>query len=240
LQQLFAGIECPHWLRTQVWQGAFTSDLQQALWGDGENTSLDMETLYAETLNLYNSFPAKEPLDRIFYLFARQFLLDRVLVKVDRASMMNSLEVRAPFLDKDLIEFVFPLPSRLKIKGVTAKYLLKQAMKDYLPKSIRNRKKKGFIIPTSLYLQKNLRDLVEDMLGESSLKRQALFRPEVVKRLRAEHNSGKRDYRRELWALLVLQLWLNSHKASITDSNNGVNLRSPPGETCSDLYTANG
>lgn len=59
-------------------------------------------------------------------------------------------------------------------------------------------------------------------------------------RLRAEHNFGKRDYRRELWTLLVLQLWLDSHKSSITDSNNGVTLRSPPGETCSDLFTANG
>lgn len=240
LQQFFAGIECPHWLRTQIWQGAFTSDLQQALWLDGRKVSRESENIYAETLHLYNNFPAKEPLDRIFYLFARQFLLDRVLVKVDRASMMNSLEVRSPFLDKDVIEFVFPLPSRLKIKGITAKYLLKQAMKDYLPGSIRNRKKKGFMIPTSQYLQKNLRDLVEDMLGETSLKRQALFRPEVVKRLRTEHNSGKRDYRRELWTLLVLQLWLHSHEASITDSNNADTYRSPPGATCSNLYMTNG
>jgi asparagine synthase (glutamine-hydrolysing) len=240
LQQFFAGIECPHWLRTQVWQGAFTSQLQQALWLDKEKVSLEPENIYAETLNLYNNFSANEPLDRIFYLFARQFLLDRVLVKVDRASMMNSLEVRAPFLDKDLIEFAFPLPSRLKIKGVTTKYLLKQAMKDHLPKSIRNRKKKGFMIPTSLYLQKNLRDLVEDMLGETSLKRQGLFRPEVVKRLWAEHDSGKRDYRRELWTLLVLQLWLHSHKASLTGSNNTVTHRSPPGEKCSNLCVANG
>lgn len=212
LQQFFAGMESPHWLRTQIWQGAFTSQLQQALWLDGEKVSLEPESIYAETLHLYNTFPAKEPLDRIFYLFSRQFLLDRVLVKVDRASMMNSLEVRAPFLDKDVIEFVFPLPSRMKIRGTTAKYLLKRAMKDYLPRSIRNRKKRGFMIPTSLYLQNTLRDLVEDMLGETRIKRQALFRLEVVNRLRAEHDSGKWDYRRELWTLLVMQLWLHQHK----------------------------
>jgi asparagine synthase (glutamine-hydrolysing) len=215
VRQFLAGMAAPRWLRAQIWQGAFTPDMQQALWLDPPRDALEVERLYAETLDLYKNFPAKEPLDRIFYLYARQFLLDRVLVKVDRASMMHSLEVRAPFLDKDVMEFVFPLPSRLKIRGVATKYLLKRAMKDYLPPRIRHRKKMGFMLPIGRYLQETFRELLEEMLGEARLKRQGLFRPDLIKRLREEHASGKADHRRELWTLLVLQLWLYQHNVSV-------------------------
>ncbi|MCP4664788.1 MAG: asparagine synthetase B, partial [Deltaproteobacteria bacterium] len=143
------------------------------------------------------------------------YLLDYILVKVDRCSMMHSLEVRAPFLDKDVVEFAFALPWWLKIRHGRRKYLLKQAFKGILPGRILHRKKRGFLIPTALWLKGMLRPLMDELLGETWLKNQGLFRPDMVRRLREEHERGLADHRKELWTLLVLQLWLYHHRPSV-------------------------
>jgi asparagine synthase (glutamine-hydrolysing) len=205
------GMKLPPWLRLQVWTGGLPPELQETLWLDSPPRGWDPEEIYAETLSLYQGFAGREPLEKAFFLYARQFLLDRVLVKVDRISMMNSLEVRAPFLDRELMEFAFRLPAAWKIKGFSLKYILKKAMAPRLPRSIVRRPKRGFMIPTARYLKENLRDRVEEFLGETHLTRQGLFRPQAVRRLWREHQSGRQDYRRELWTLLVLQLWLHYH-----------------------------
>lgn len=209
------GMKLPPWLRLQVWTGGCTPELQKSLWLTPTPRAFDPEWIYGETRSLYQGFAGKQPLERAFFVFARQFLLDRVLVKVDRASMMNSLEVRAPFLDRELVEFAFRLPCELKIHGLTMKYILKKAMAPLIPRRIVQRPKRGFMIPTSRYLKETLRDLVEDLLGETYLTRQGLFRPEAISRLRRDHDSGKKDYRRELWNLLVLQLWLHNNPLPI-------------------------
>ena len=171
------------------------------------------ENLYAESKALYQGYPAKEPIDRVFYLFARQYLLDHILVKVDRCSMMHSLEVRAPFLDI-LMEFVCRLPYQMEIRHGKRKYLFKRAFRDMLPKIV-HRKKRGFLIPTALWLKGLRRPLVEELLGERWLRQQGLFKPEVIQRLLQEHNSGAADHRKEIWTLLILQLWLKHHSPSV-------------------------
>jgi asparagine synthase (glutamine-hydrolysing) len=198
-----------------MWLGAFTPDMQKGLWEDPPQGSLEPRNLYEETRLLYERFPAEEAINKVFYLFARQYLLDFILVKVDRCSMMHSLEVRAPFLDKDVVEFAFPLPWRFKIRHGSRKYLLKQAFKGILPSRILHRKKRGFLIPTALWLKGMLRPLMDELLGESWLKNQGLFRPDLVRRLIKEHEMGFADHRKELWTLLVLQLWLYHHRPSI-------------------------
>jgi asparagine synthase (glutamine-hydrolysing) len=209
------GMRLPPWLRLQVWTGGLPPELQQSLWLDPPLGSPDPEQVYAETFSLYQGFAGRQPLEKAFYVYARQFLLDRVLVKVDRAAMLNSLEVRAPFLDRDLMEFAFRLPVSLKIKGFNLKDILKKALAPRLPRKIVHRPKRGFMIPTSRYLKENLRDWVEDLLGESHLTRQGLFRPAAVRRLWREHKAGIMDHRRELWTMLVLQLWLHYHPGPI-------------------------
>lgn len=205
----------PEWLRTQKWLGAYSTDLQKRLWVDCPVPVQDETALYRQTLELYESFGASKPLDRVFYLLARQYLLDYILVKVDRCSMMNSLEVRAPFLDRSLVEYVFSLPSRNKIRGLRRKYLLKKAMKGILPSEIINRKKRGFLIPVALWLKKTLRPIVEEMFSAKRLEEQGLFRSDVVAGLVQRHNQGLADHRKELWNMLVLQLWLNENKYRI-------------------------
>ncbi|MGC8603981.1 MAG: asparagine synthase (glutamine-hydrolyzing), partial [Desulfomonilaceae bacterium] len=215
MQKFMRGADAPEWLRSQIWVGAFSEEFERELWTNFPFPVSDSEGLYRETKNLFQNFNSTNSLDKVFYLFAKQYLLDYILVKVDRCSMMHSLEVRAPFLDKELVEFVFSLPSKMKIKKFNRKYLLKKALKNYLPRSILHRKKRGFLIPTALWLKQNLRPLVEETLGFSNLKKQGLFRSNVVAEMITKHNQGKMDYRKELWTLLVLQLWLRSNPENI-------------------------
>ena len=153
---------------------------------------------------------------RVFYAYCRQYLLDYILVKVDRCTMMHSLEARAPFLDKDVAEFAARLPVEFKLRGLKRKYLLKKALADVLPPEILTRNKRGFLIPVARWLRDKLKPLVEDLLGETYLRRQGLFDPRGVRALVDEHDSGRVDRRKELWTLLVLQLWLEHNKPRIS------------------------
>ena len=152
------------------------------------------------------------PLDRLFHCFAREYLLNYILVKIDRCSMMHGLEVRAPFLDKDLVDFAFRLPASIKMKYGRRKYLLKKALREILPAHVMRRKKRGFLIPTAAWFRGALKPLVDEFLGVEYIRKQGLFRPDTVVRLRDEHRAGVADRRKELWTLLALQLWLNAHK----------------------------
>lgn len=215
VEKFLAGVYAPPWLRTQIWLGAFSLDLQRRVWTESPGSLDGWESLYRQTLELYDSFASSNALDKVFYLLTKQYLLDYILVKVDRCSMMNSLEVRAPFLDRKVMEYVFALPPRMKIRGLKRKYLLKKAMKDILPAQIINRKKRGFLIPSALWLKETLRPIVDEMFDPSRLRQQGLFDPSVIADLRRRHDEGTADHRKELWTMLILQLWLSENKYSV-------------------------
>ena len=140
-------------------------------------------------------------------LYQDTYLPDDILAKVDRASMACSLEVRAPFLDADLVDSIQRLPSSYKYgRGVT-KRLLKAAAGPRLPASILERPKKGFGIPVARWLRGPLAPLMNSLLAPDRLKRQGLLRPEEVSRRVGEHLAGVRDHRKPLWTLLMFQLW---------------------------------
>ncbi|HEY4511358.1 MAG TPA: asparagine synthase (glutamine-hydrolyzing) [Candidatus Paceibacterota bacterium] len=141
------------------------------------------------------------------FLYQRTYMMDGVLAKVDRASMLSGLEVRAPFLDKDVVEFVNTLPYHYKIKGLKTKYILKKLMERYLPHDIVWRKKKGFGIPLGTWLRGPLRSLCEELLSKDRIKKAGIFEYEFVERLKCEHMDGARDNRKKLWNLMVFELW---------------------------------
>jgi len=141
------------------------------------------------------------------YLDFRLYLEDNLLVKVDRASMACSLEMRTPFLDHRLIEFAAGLPGDLKVRGFELKYLLKKAAVRWLPRKIVYRQKRGFSVPISRWMRKELRPWLDEALGEERLRRQGLFNTPFVRRLLAEHWSERTDHRKLLWALFCFQLW---------------------------------
>jgi len=135
------------------------------------------------------------------------YLPNDLLVKVDIATMANSLEARSPFLDHHVIEFAASLPEKYKLRGFTTKYLLKQMLRKLLPAENLDRRKMGFGVPIGHWFRGKLQPFLrETLLAESSLKR-GLFKPEGVKRLVELHTRGERDYSQQLWTLLMLELW---------------------------------
>jgi len=161
------------------------------------------------------AFPKRDLTTLLQYLDLKLYLQESILVKVDRASMACSLEVRAPFLDYELVEFVMGLPSELKLNGFTSKYVLKKAMKPFLPKEVIQRKKKGFGVPIAKWVKGPLRELFKELLSPDRLRREGFLNPEYVETLLKEHLVNKRDNRKQLWTLLVWELWIDHYHASI-------------------------
>ena len=197
----------PPWMRIQSMLTACSPELQEELLASPDRQALEITSLFKPTLDAFQEWHNVSDMDRSFNTYIRGFLLDDILVKVDRCSMLNSLEVRAPFLDWELAEFVISLPVRYKLHGLKRKYLLKKAFADLLPPRILHRNKRGFQIPVSQWLRGRLRPLMEDLLSEEALARQKFFNPVAVRRLMQAHLSGEKDLRTPLWTLMVFQLW---------------------------------
>ncbi|MFL6231239.1 MAG: asparagine synthase (glutamine-hydrolyzing) [Pyrinomonadaceae bacterium] len=137
------------------------------------------------------------------------YLPNDLLVKVDIASMANSLEARAPFLDHHVIEFAASLPESLKLRGRTTKYLLKKVLRQLLPTENLDRRKQGFGVPIGHWFRGEMQPFLrETLLSEKSLAR-GLFQPAAVRRLVEEHTTGARDHAHRLWTLLMLELWFD-------------------------------
>jgi asparagine synthase (glutamine-hydrolysing) len=137
----------------------------------------------------------------------KTYLPGDLLVKTDRMTMANSLEARCPFLDHPFLEFAAGIPSKLKLKGMTTKYILKRALAGIVPDEIIRRKKHGFGVPVGLWFRTSLkRYLNETLLSPEALQR-GYFHESSLRRLIEEHQSGKRDHGHRLWALLTLEMW---------------------------------
>ncbi len=147
------------------------------------------------------------PLAQQEYVDIKTYLTDGIMVKVDRMSMAPSLETRAPFLDHKVMEFAATIPTELKLKGMTTKYVLKKAVADLLPEKILTRGKEGFSIPIKNWLMNELRPLLLDTLSPERLKRRGYFQPDYVQRLIVEHLNGRQNHSHRLWALMVFEIW---------------------------------
>lgn len=135
------------------------------------------------------------------------YLPDDLLVKMDIASMANSLEVRSPFLDHHVVEFAASLPRSMKLRGLTQKYLLKKVMKGVLPAPVLGRKKMGFGVPIDHWFRHELKDMAYDLLLGDRARQRGYFRPDAVRRYLDEHVGGQGHHHYRLWTLLMLELW---------------------------------
>jgi asparagine synthase (glutamine-hydrolysing) len=153
----------------------------------------------------------RSALERMLSLDQKTRLLDQYLVRVDRLSMANSLEVRVPLLDHALVEFATRVPSRHKIRGFSTKHLLRHLMRDRLPDVVVRGRKRGFTPPLADWLAGPLRAWAEERLSPSNVRRAAILRPEFPRALLEEHASRRRDNHRKLWAILNFLLWADRH-----------------------------
>ena len=165
-------------------------------------------------INQGESIQHLNPKLQMMYLDAMTYLPDDIFVKVDRASMFNSLETRAPFLDHRVIDLVWSLPISMKMRKGTSKWILRQILYKYVPKDLIERPKMGFGIPVGRWLRGPLKDWAEGLLNESRIKQEGFFNSKFVHLRWQEHLSGKRDWFYFLWAILMFQEWLEEQKRS--------------------------
>ncbi|MGA4862618.1 asparagine synthase (glutamine-hydrolyzing) [Streptomyces lavendulocolor] len=169
---------------------------------------------FAEVARVLEGRPGLTPLERSQLAVVCHFLRDVILTKTDRGGMRSALELRSPFLDLDLVEYVDSLPPGLKLRGLTGKYLLRRAAAPWLPRSTVRRTKLGFRAPLAGLLRGELRELLRDTLAPAALDRGGLFDTRAVRVLLDDHLEGRRDTSRGLWALLCFQLWSDGLSAA--------------------------
>lgn len=207
-RQFLKGLEYPPPIQDQVWLGAFTREEALAVLTGEARDAMRLDDPYVELVRDTGNCSARDRIEALAYHYMRYYLAEGVLTKVDRASMANSLEVRAPLLDPEVVEFATHVPVEWKMGG-GGKRLLKQALAPLLPREIVRRPKKGFGIPLTGWLRRELRPLCDELLDEERIRRQGLFDLAAVRRLLMEHREGQRDNRKPLWTLLAFQLWLS-------------------------------
>ena len=192
--------------RHHSWFGSFSIDEQKPLLTE-HVLSKTHGDIYAGPRNLLDICDATDEIERMQYLDMNFYMAEDILTKVDRASMAVSLETRAPLLDPRIGQFAASLPLDYKLRGNKGKYILKKSVEGLLPKSILTRSKKGFGIPIAQWLKGRLNPLMHELLAPQRLKDQGLFEPGYVQTLIAEHEKGIASHHKQLWTLLVFQLW---------------------------------
>ncbi len=195
--------------RHHSWFGSFSTDEHERLFTRGVLAATDAD-IYRGVRDLVGASDARSVVERMQYADINYYLAEDILTKVDRAAMAVSLETRAPFLDPRVGQFAASIPVEYKLKGKIGKIILKEAMKGLLPENILNRPKKGFGIPIAEWLKGRLNPLMHDMLGAERLRSQALFDADYVQQLIREHETGTASHHKELWTLLVFQLWFDN------------------------------
>jgi len=211
LKKFVEGADAPTTLAHQLWLGSFSPSQQRELLDPQVLAQFDPELLLAEHEALAERLDGTDTTDRLIRLYMRTYLAEDILTKGDRASMSTSLELRAPLLDPQLIEFLMRLPSEYKLHRGRTKRLLRRALRGRVPAEVLVRPKKGFGIPVARWVSGELRTLVARLLSPQRLRSQGLFKPDYVARLLEEHWSRRRDNRKCIWTLVMFQLWYDHY-----------------------------
>ncbi len=149
-------------------------------------------------------------LSMLQYIDVHHYLPGDILTKVDRTSMLTSLEARVPLLDHVLMEHAARMPSDAKLRDGMGKHVLKEAMRPHLPAEILDRQKMGFGVPLATWFRKDLKDFARDLLADHRTRQRGILRPDTVSHLLDIHITGNRDYSSQLWSFICLELWFRT------------------------------
>jgi len=158
-------------------------------------------------LSYFSHAESDNVLNKMLFLDSKTYLPDDLLTLTDKMSMAHSLEVRVPFLDHQLIEFLATVPPQLKIKNLQKKYIHRKAVSKILPREILQKKKKGFSLPLGSWFRKELRGFVQDVLTQDGIDKTGLFDQKYINQILQEHLSCKADHESKIIALLVFVIW---------------------------------
>jgi asparagine synthase (glutamine-hydrolysing) len=201
------GLQLPDDLEHTRWM-IFLQEAEKAnLYSQDVQHILDGTTSYDFIRKYFNKAKSSDHVNRQLYVDIKTYLVDDILVKVDRMSMAVSLEARVPFLDHRFVELTATMPSHLKLKGTKTKSILKKTMNGILPAEILGRGKEGFSVPIKNWLRTDLRSLMLDVLNPQRIKREGFFDPAYVHQLTDEHLKGIENHSHRLWAMMVFGIW---------------------------------
>jgi asparagine synthase (glutamine-hydrolysing) len=185
----------------------FTNEMKRRLYSDEWRALTSEYDPYAAHRSYFARAADAAPLNQLLYVDLKTFLPCLNLLTTDKTSMAANLEVRVPFLNREMIEMAARMPPRLKLRGLTRKYVLKRALESVLPRDVVWRKKAGFGAPIRSWLRGALRPMIGDLLSEETIKRRGIFRPNEVRRVVDANLSGREDYNLQVFQLLGLELW---------------------------------
>lgn len=168
-------------------------------------SNFDIEDVYSKWYN------GGSLIDQMMLFDTISYLPGDILTKMDRAAMSVSLETRIPFLNHNLYEFAWKLDDKYKIRNGVGKWILRETLYNYVPKSIVNRPKMGFSVPVGDWIRGPLKDWAEDLLDDAKIGGQGYYNRHSVKQIWEEHKSGKKNWDYQLWNILMFQQWLNSN-----------------------------
>jgi asparagine synthase (glutamine-hydrolysing) len=194
-------------MRNAHWLSHFTTEMKMNLYSGDFSKRIALFDSYDLLMEKYTEADADNFLDKTLYADVMMYLPDDLLVKVDVASMANSLEARSPFLDHEFMEFAATIPSRLKLKGRSTKYILKEALRGILPDEVLFREKMGFGVPIDHWFRHELKEMAYDTLLGTQSRSRGYFNEDFVKRILDEHVSGKWNWQYHIYNLLMLELW---------------------------------
>ena len=196
--------------RHHTWFGSYSPEMQKTVLAPRVLETLAGDDPFATARARLEGKDLPDSLSKLLYMDFTMYLQDDLLTKVDRATMLASLEARAPFLDHDLSQFAAGLPSGLKLKGITTKDFLKKTLRERLPTDVITRRKRGFNIPFSKWLLHGLGDELKDRFSAQRVEARGLFNPAGITALLDEHLAEQADHRKPLFTLLAFDLWCDA------------------------------
>ncbi len=214
LRRYAQGFEHPQAMRHFRWMMFLNQKQREELYSKDLIHELEGPKLFQMIPPLEKLLPQADRFDDIsgeLYLDLKTYLVDDILVKVDRMSMATSLETRVPLLDHNVVELAFQIPGQLKLKGMTTKWILKKTMERLLPPQNIHRKKEGFSIPIKHWLKNDLKGLMLHYLSKSRVEQAGFFNFTPIEHMIGAHLDGKENFSHQLWALLVFEMWRENY-----------------------------
>jgi asparagine synthase (glutamine-hydrolysing) len=211
LKRFAAGGALPPLPAHFAWKAFMSEEMKARLYNGRHDPHSPLRPSVNVLQEYYDRYPSNDMLNRLMYVDTKVQLADDMLTKVDRASMAYSLEVRVPLLDLRLVELMARLPSSLKVRGFTLKYLMKRVAARLLPPEIVYRPKAGFNVPIAQWINADLRGEVDARLSPRAIKEQGFFNPQIVSQLIDQHRRGQSDHSRSIWNLFIFSLWYEQY-----------------------------
>jgi asparagine synthase (glutamine-hydrolysing) len=210
--KLLAGVDLDPERRYVFYRSYYTDDQEFAVYTPGLREALRGAVAADRHLAHFSAVPGADFLDRMLYVDVKTFLAELNLTYCDKLSSAASAEVRVPFLDTEIVDFMSQVRPDMKLHGFKSKYIFRRAVQGLVPREIIERRKVGFGAPIRAWLRRDLHDMVDDLLSEQTLRQRGYFQPAAVRAMISEDRQGKGDHTLRIWALLTLELW---HRAFI-------------------------